>query len=382
MIKFLDLHAQYRSIQSDIDAAIADVIARTAFVGGPDVSGFEQAFAAFQRVEHCVGVANGTDAIEIALEALALPPASEVVVPANSFIASSEAVTRAGLKVVFADVDPVTYTLDIEDVRRRVTGNTSAVIAVHLYGHPCRMDELLEIAGEHGLKILEDCAQAHGAEYRGRRVGGIGDIATFSYYPGKNLGAYGDAGAITTNDAALAKRCRMIANHGRTGKYDHQFEGRNSRLDALQAAILSAKLPHLDGWVDRRNELARTYAIELKGVGDLVLPVLPQDCRHGFHLFVVRTGRRDALAGFLKQRGIDTGVHYPIALPKLEAYDYLGQGGEDMFANRSDATLLSLPIGDHLDVADVRTVAAAVRSFFEEPAEVTAASRANVEVVR
>lgn len=364
MIKFLDLHAQYRSIQPEIDAAIADVIARTAFIGGPDVAAFEKAFATYQQVAHCVGVANGTDAIEIALEALNLPKGSEVIVPANSFIASSEAVTRSGLRVVFADVDPATYTLDIADVRRRVSETTSAIIAVHLYGHPCRMEDLLELANEHDLKIIEDCAQAHGAEYRGRRVGGLGDVATFSFYPGKNLGAYGDGGAITTNDEALARRCRMIANHGRTGKYDHQFEGRNSRLDALQAAILKAKLGHLDGWVDRRNELARTYAIELAGVGDLCLPALPQDCRHAFHLFVVRTDRREVLAAFLKARGIDTGTHYPIALPKLEAYDYLGQAAEDMFANRSDATLLSLPIGDHLEVRDVREVAEAVKAFF------------------
>lgn len=366
MIKFLDLHAQYKSIQPEIDAAIADVIARTAFIGGPDVTTFEEAFAAYQQVTNCVGVANGTDAIEIALEALNLPKGSEVIVPANSFIASSEAVTRTGLRVVFADVDPATYTLDPADVRRRITPNTSAIIVVHIYGHPCRMDDLLEIAREHGLKIVEDCAQAHGAEYQGRRVGGLGDLASFSFYPGKNLGAYGDGGAITTNDDALAKRCRMIANHGRTGKYDHQFEGRNSRLDSLQAAILKAKLGHLDGWVDRRNELARTYSIELAGVGDLHLPVLPQNCRHAFHLFVVRTDHREALAAFLKARGIDTGVHYPIALPKLEAYDYLGQAAEEMFANWSDTTLLSLPIGDHLTVRDVREVAEAVKAFFSE----------------
>lgn len=366
MIKFLDLHAQYKSIQPEIDFAIADVIARTAFIGGADVTAFEEAFAVYQQVNNCIGVANGTDAIEIALEALNLPKGSEVIVPANSFIASSEAVTRTGLRVVFADVDPATYTLDPVDVRRRITSNTSAIIVVHIYGHPCRMDELLEIAGEHGLKIVEDCAQAHGAEYQGQRVGGLGDLASFSFYPGKNLGAYGDGGAITTNDDALAKRCRMIANHGRTGKYDHQFEGRNSRLDSLQAAILKAKLNHLDRWVDRRNELARTYAIELADVGDLHLPAMPQNCRHAFHLFVVRTDHREALAAFLKARGIDTGVHYPIALPKLEAYDYLGQGAEDMFANRSDATLLSLPIGDHLEIRDVREVAGAVKAFFSE----------------
>ena len=364
MTKFLDLHAQYLTIKPEIDAAIADVIARTAFIGGPDVSGFEAAFAKYQAVAHCVGVANGTDAIEIALEALNLPAGSEVIVPANSFIASSEAVTRTGLKVVFADVDWVTYTLDPADVRRRVTPNTSAILAVHLYGHPCRMDDLLEIAREHGLKVLEDCAQAHGAEYRGRRVGGLGHVASFSFYPGKNLGAYGDGGAITTDDEALAKRCRMIANHGRTGKYDHQFEGRNSRLDALQAAILNVKLKHLDGWVDRRIELAQAYTVALTGIDGLILPVLPQDSRHAFHLFVVRTERRDAVAAFLKARGVDTGVHYPIALPKLEAYGYLGQADEDMFANRSDTTLLSLPIGDHLSVGDVRQVAGAVKEFF------------------
>lgn len=364
MIKFLDLHAQYRSIQPEIDAAIADVIARTAFIGGPDVVGFEKAFAAYQAVAHCIGVANGTDAIEIGLEALDLPKGSEVIVPANSFIASSEAVTRTGLKVVFADVDPETYTLDITDVRRRITPNTSAILAVHLYGHPCRMDELLEIARERGLKIVEDCAQAHGAEYRGRRVGGLGDFGAFSFYPGKNLGAYGDGGGITTNNEALAQRCRMIANHGRTGKYDHQFEGRNSRLDALQAAVLRAKLGHLENWIDQRNELARIYTLVLTGVGDLHLPVLPQDCRHAFHLYVVRTNRRETLAAFLKERGIDTGVHYPIALPKLEAYEYLRQSKEDMFANLSDATLLSLPIGDHLKDKDVREVADAVAAFF------------------
>ncbi len=364
MIKFLDLYAQYRSIQPEIDAAIADVISRSAYIGGPDVAGFEKAFATYQQVSHCIGVANGTDAIEIAREALDLPAGSEVIVPANSFIASSEAVTRTGLRVMFADVDPVTYTLDVADVRRRLTSNTSAIMAVHLYGHPCRMDELREIADEAGLKIIEDCAQAHGAEYCGHRVGGLGDVASFSFYPGKNLGAYGDGGAITTNDEALARRCRMIANHGRTGKYDHQFEGRNSRLDALQAAILSVKLAHLDGWVNRRNDLARAYAAGLQGVGDLAVPVLPQNCRHAFHLFVIRTEQRDKLAAYLKEQGIESGVHYPISLPKLRAYDYLRQGSEDMFANRSDATLLSLPIGDHLGVEDANQVVEAVKAYF------------------
>ncbi|WP_298127241.1 DegT/DnrJ/EryC1/StrS family aminotransferase [Brevundimonas sp.] len=362
-VKFLDLHAQYLSIKGEVDAAMADVIARTAFINGPDVGKFEAAFAAFQRVSHCVGVANGTDAIEIAIEALDLPAGSEIIVPANSFISSSEAVTTSGHRVVFADVSPETYLLDLDDVRRRLTDRTRAIIVVHLYGRPMDMDAVGALAAEFGLKVIEDCAQAHGAEWRGKRVGGLGDVATFSFYPGKNLGAYGDAGAITTNDPDLAKRCRMIANHGRTAKYDHQFEGRNSRLDGLQAAILSVKLGHLESWIDRRNEIARTYIDELSGLQGVEIPTLPNDGRHAFHLFVVRIETRDELAAFLKSRGVETGVHYPIALTKLEAYRYCGQADEDMFANRSDRTLLSLPIGEHLSPDDARQVAALVREF-------------------
>jgi dTDP-4-amino-4,6-dideoxygalactose transaminase len=363
VIKFLDLHAQYLAIKPEIDAAIAAVIRETAFVGGTAVAAFEDEFARYQQAGHCVGVANGTDAIEIALEALALPPGSEVIVPANSFIASSEAVTRSGHRVVFADVDSGSYTLDLADVERRISANTRAIVAVHLYGHPCAMDGLGELARRHGLRIVEDCAQAHGAEYGARRVGAICDIGTFSFYPGKNLGAYGDAGAILTDDADLAKRCRMIANHGRTGKYDHEFEGRNSRLDGLQAAILRAKLRHLDGWVDRRNQIAGRYLRLLAGVGDLVLPSVAPDVRHAFHLFVVRTQSRDALAAHLAERGVQTGVHYPVALPRLAAYRHLGQSTEGMFACRADRQLLSLPIGEHLSDADVDAVCEAVTSF-------------------
>lgn len=364
MVKFLDLVAQYEGMKPAMDAAIADVIENSRYIGGAGNAAFEAAFAAYQQVEHCVGMANGTDAIEIALEAFDLPAGSEVIVPANSFISSSEAVTRTGLRVVFADVDPLTYTLDVEDVRRRLSPRTSAVVAVHLYGHPCDMDALMALAEEHGLKVLEDCAQAHGAEYKGRRVGGLGHAATFSYYPGKNLGAYGDAGSVTTNDAALAKRCRMIANHGRIGKYDHQFEGRNSRLDGMQAAVLNVKLPHLESWIIRRNELARAYLAQLPAVEDLALPTLPVDGRHALHLFVVRTSRRDELKAFLAEREIESGVHYPIALPKLDAYAYLNQQAEPMFANQSDGSLLSLPIGDHMTVDDVAVVSAAVTEFF------------------
>jgi dTDP-4-amino-4,6-dideoxygalactose transaminase len=363
LIKFLDLQAQYLSLQSELDDAMATVIREAAFISGPHAMRFEQNFAAYQQAPHCVGVANGTDAIEIVLEALQVAPGSEVIVPANSFIASSEAVTRAGHRVVFADVDQRTYTLDPADVERRITPKTAAILAVHLYGQPCDMDALGEVARRRRVHVIEDAAQAHGAEFRGRRVGTFGVAATFSFYPGKNLGAYGDAGAIVTADAGLAKRCRMIANHGRIDKYDHQFEGRNSRLDGMQAAILDVKLRHLDGWVDRRNEIAREYRAALAGVADLILPYQRDDVRHAYHLFVVRSPRRDALAAHLTAHGIQTGVHYPIALPKLKAYAHFGEANAPLFANELGPQLLSLPIGEHLTSADVAKVARAIAEF-------------------
>lgn len=364
MVKFLDLNSQYDSIRDDIDAAIAGTIAKSSFIGGPDCQAFEVEFARFQSVEYCVGVGNGTDAIEIALEALSLPAGSEIIVPANSFIATSEAVTRSGFRVVFCETRSDDYGIDLDDVARRINANTSAIIAVHLYGHPCDMDGLLELCRKHGLKLIEDAAQAHGAEDRGRRVGAIGDIGTFSFYPGKNLGAYGDGGAIVTNNAALARQCRMIANHGRIDKYDHKFEGRNSRLDGIQAAILRAKLPHLDGWIDRRNAVAAKYLTALAGIEGLTLPVARTGVRHAYHLFVVRCAQRDFLKAHLEQRGIQTGIHYPIALPDLAAYDYLRGPDTPKGATALAPHLLSLPMGEHLTDADVEAVIAAVRAFF------------------
>ncbi len=364
MIKFLDLHSQYLSIKDDIDQAIADVIASSAFIGGPFVANFERSFADWVGVKNCVGVANGTDAIEIAIEALQLPPGSEIIVPGNTFIATSEAVTRGGHKVVFADVDEDYYNLTVETVQAKLTSDTRAIIAVHLYGHPCEMAQLMAFARTHDLRVIEDCAQAHGAEVDGHRVGTMGDFATFSFYPGKNLGAYGDAGAITTQDDALAALARKIANHGRAAKYEHDFEGRNSRLDGLQAAVLNTKLSHVDDWTTRRIAVADRYLDGLAGLDGLVLPLRKNWARQVYHLFVVRTARRDELAKFLADQGIQTGIHYPVALPKLRAYAHMGLADADMFVNRSDSTLLSLPIGEHLEPADVDQVIAAVRQFF------------------
>ena len=365
MVKFLDLNAQYHSIKDEIDAAIAEVIDQSAFVGGKFVSQFEADFAAWTGADHCIGVGNGTDALEIAVEALDLPPGSEIIVPANSFIASSEAVSRMGYRVVFADVDTGCYTIDPASVRSKLTSNTSAIMAVHLYGHPCEMGELQQIATTNGLRIIEDCAQAHGAQYRGQQVGTIGDIATFSFYPGKNLGAYGDAGALTAKDANLAKKARMIANHGRIAKYNHEFEGRNSRLDGLQAAILSTKLKHLDQWTERRIAIADRYIDRLSELPDVVVPVRMNWARQVYHLFVVRTKRRDELAEFLSQRDIQTGIHYPIALPRLAAYATHTQSGENFAAVSIADELLSLPMGEHLSLDDVDVVSRAVEEFFQ-----------------
>lgn len=364
MIKFLDLASQYQSIKSEIDAAIASVINEAAFIGGKYVKDFEQQFAAYAKARFCIGVANGTDALEIAIEAANLPPGAEIIVPGNSFIASAEAVTRCGHKVVFADVDHGCYTLTAETVRSKMTEQTKAIIAVHLYGHPCDMDGLLEICNERDLILIEDCAQAHGAEYKGRRVGTIGHLAAFSFYPGKNLGAYGDAGAIITQEESFATRSRMIANHGRIAKYDHEFEGRNSRLDGLQAAILSVKLPHLENWTQRRIEIADYYLQHLAGIEHLILPERKEWARQVYHLFVVRTAQRDELKIFLAGRGIESGIHYPLALPKLKAYAYLGLSDSNAFYNQVDATLLSLPIGEHLSFDSAAIVVSAVREFF------------------
>jgi dTDP-4-amino-4,6-dideoxygalactose transaminase len=366
LIKFLDLHSQYLSIKPEIDRAIEAVISDCAFISGPYAERFERQFAAYVGSEYCVGLGNGTDALEVAIESLALPKGSEIIVPGNSFIATSEAVTRSGHQVVFADVDPSCYTMTGDCVEAKLSTRTSAVIAVHLYGHPCDMDGIQRVADANGLRIIEDCAQAHGAEYRGRKVGTLGDIATFSFYPGKNLGAYGDAGAITTNDARLASISRKIANHGRIAKYDHEFEGRNSRLDGLQAAILSAKLPHLEDWTKKRIAVATRYLTELQQLPDLILPVRKAWARQVYHLFVVRTSTRDKLKAYLASEGVESAIHYPIALPKLAAYAHLGLASDRSFVNESDASLLSLPIGEHLSAAEVGGVIEAVQSFFRK----------------
>lgn len=362
-IPLVDLKAQYAGIKDEIDAAIASVIADTAFVGGPYVAKFEGEFASFAGAPYCVGVGNGTDALAVALRGLGVGPGDEVIVPAMTFIATSEAVSLAGGEVVFVDVDKDTRCLDPEQVRRAISPKTKAVMAVHLYGHPADMPALRAIAREHGLLLIEDAAQAHGAFIEGKKIGTWGDAACFSFYPGKNLGAYGDGGAILTGDQEWADKMRMLANHGRKKKYGHLFEGCNSRLDGMQAAILSAKLAHLADWTKQRRALAARYTQLLEG-----LPLsLPQDHEgHVYHLYVIATPRRDELLAHLKENGVGAGIHYPDALPRLKAYDRLGHGpGAFPVAEGLAANALSLPLWPEMSQEQQDYVVAQIRAFFD-----------------
>lgn len=363
-VPFADLYAQYLTIKDDIDAAIAGVITESAFIRGPRVERFEAEFAAAIGSPHCVSAANGTDTLYIAMHALGVKPGDEVIVPAMSWISTSETVTQAGGTVVFCDIDPVTHTIDIDLLAGKITDRTVGIIPVHLYGQPADMDGVMDLADKHELWVIEDCAQAHLAKFRGRTVGTIGKVGSYSFYPGKNLGAMGDAGAAVTADKSLADRMAMFARHGGLLKGDHQIEGINSRLDGLQAAVLSVKLGHLAGWTSRRREIAAAYRQRLLGVDGLGIPAESADCEHVYHLYVVRHARRDALAAYLKANGIQTVINYPRALPFLPCYAGKGHRPEDFpVAHALQAQCLSLPIFPEMTADQIDAVAKAVIEF-------------------
>jgi len=343
-VPFVDLKAQYSTYKTELDAAILKVVSETAFISGKYGAEFELEFAKYIGAENCIACANGTDALEIALKAIGVGPGDEVIVPANTFFATSEAVDNVGATPVFVDCEANFYNIDTEKIEEKITARTKAIIPVHLYGLPAEMDAVMNIATKHGLKVIEDCAQSHGADYKGKRTGTFGDIATFSFYPGKNLGAYGDAGAIVTEDAELAQRCRLIANHGQPAKYKHTIVGRNSRMDGIQAAVLSVKLKYLDEWLEARRGHAARYDSNLQSLG-IALPRAPEYSRHSYHLYVVRVKDRDAVAAKLNEAGIDTGLHYPVALPYLDVYAGRGLQPSDFPVAHSQMNdLLSLPM--------------------------------------
>lgn len=361
VVKFLDLHKQYLSIKNEIDRAIFSVIEKSAFVGGEEVEAFEEEFSSFIGGVEALGVANGTDALEIAIKALDLPKNSVVLVPANTFAASAEAVVSNGLRVKFVDCGE-DYSLDILDLKSKIDSEVSAILVVHLYGIPANIQEILNLAREWNLKVIEDCAQAHGARFNGQRVGSFGDVATFSFYPGKNLGAYGDGGMIVSKDSMLLKKCREIAHHGGLKKYEHNIVGRNSRLDGIQAAILRVKLRYLEAWNARRQEVAQMY---FKGLGEsgFILPKVTNNRECVWHLFVMRLENRAIVIEALSKAGIQIGLHYPVALPNTPAFLKKPYVVESECKNASawQNKILSLPMGEHLEDREVKEVIKAIK---------------------
>lgn len=354
-VPFVDLPAQIARVRPEIDRRFAQIIDSTSFILREHCDRFEAEFSDYLGAGHTVGVGNGTDALVVALRAIGLAPGDEVVTAANSFIATAEAIVLAGGTPVLVDVDPVSFNLDPELVAAAVTARTRAIIPVHLYGRPAEMRPILDIADDR-ISVIEDAAQAHGATYKGRRAGSLGTLGCFSFYPTKNLGAFGDAGAVVTDDPELATRVRMLRDHGGISADEHEFLGQNSRMDALQAAVLSVKLPYLDEWNARRREHAGAYAQRLGGLGEdrLVVPTAGAG-DHIFHIYVVRVpgGRRDGLLRHLRSRGIGAGVHYPGPIHRTKAFAHLGLSGKLPVAERLDEEILSLPMHAELTPDDI-----------------------------
>jgi dTDP-4-amino-4,6-dideoxygalactose transaminase len=363
-VPYADLHLQYQTIKSDIDAAIAAVIRDSAFIRGTYVDAFETAFAAAVDARHCVSCANGTDALYIAMAALNVQPADEVITTAHSWISTSAMITHAGGTAVFCDTDGSTFTIDPAAIESAITPRTVGIIPVHLYGQPADMDAIMAIAKKHNLWVIEDCAQAHLARYKDQQVGTFGNAGTYSFYPGKNLGAMGDAGAIVTGDDSLARRMAMLARHGGLTKHRHEIEGINSRLDGLQAAILSAKLPHLSRWTKARQNAAAVYDEGLNQVEDVEIPHVAFDRTHVYHLYTVQHPRRDDLAAYLKENGVQTAVNYPVALPFLEAYGRFGHRPEQFpNAYRQQGRILSLPMFAEITADQQKAVVDLIHAF-------------------
>lgn len=364
IVPFVDLRAQYASLLNEINEAIHGVLESAHFVGGHALEQFESEYAAFVGAGDCVGVGNGTDAITLALKAAGIGSGDEVLVPANSFFATAEAVSNANAQPVFVDVDPATFHMSLEKAETAITPRTRAIIPVHLYGRAMDLRGFEALAAKQNLTMIEDCAQAHGAEIHGKVVGSSGRLTCYSFYPGKNLGAYGDGGAVTTSDPKLAERLRMLRDHGSPRKYEHRAIGMNSRLDALQAAVLSVKLHYLPQWNDARRRHAAKFAVALEDSGVLP-PQMPSGKAHVFHLFVVRTNQREALRHSLAEKGIQTGIHYPVPLHLTPAYQALGAParGSCPVTEQLASEILSLPMFPELSDAQCNSVIEAVKDF-------------------
>jgi dTDP-4-amino-4,6-dideoxygalactose transaminase len=363
-VPFLDLKAQYRALAPEINRAVARVLESAQFVGGPFVENFEDEFASCIGATHAVGVSSGTSALELALKVASIGPGDEVLVPANTFFATAEAVSNVGAKPVFTDVDAASFHLDVNSAEKMITSRTRAIIPVHLYGRAMDLRQVAEFATAYRLRIIEDAAQAHGSAYNGAKVGASGRLTCFSFYPGKNLGAYGDAGAVTTNNFDEAGKLRLLRDHGSPAKYQHSLIGTNARLDSLQAAVLSIKLCHLDQW----NQLRRKHAARMASAladSPVIPPEVPTGGEHVFHLFVVRTPQRNALRDYLSANGIATGIHYPVPLHLTEAYHQLGYPGKGALpmAEQLAEEILSLPMYAELTDEQIEYMIDAILNF-------------------
>jgi dTDP-4-amino-4,6-dideoxygalactose transaminase len=363
MIPLVDLTAQYHSIKREIDAAMSSTLESGHFILGPQVTRFEESVAGYLGMSHAVGLASGTDALVIALRALNIGVGDEVIIPAYTFFATAGTVMSVGAKPVFVDVDPQTYQIDVGRIKSAITSKTKAIIPVHLYGHPAEMNPILEIAREHDLKVIEDNAQGFGAEYLEKKTGSFSDIGCLSFFPTKNLGAYGDGGMVVTNDPTLAERMRMLRTHGWRKKYYSEEVGYNSRLDAMQAAILQVKFPYLDSWNEKRRELAHRYTEHLASLG-VVTPVEREWGRHVYHLYIIRSKKRDELQAFLKQKGIASEVYYPLPPHLAEPCRKFGyKEGDFPHAEQASRETLALPLYPELTETHQDEVVAAVREF-------------------
>ena len=369
-IPFVDLHAQYLSIKDEIDTAIATVIAESAYIRGRFVADFEKKYAEAYGVKNCVSCADGTSAIYIVLKMLGIGPGDEVITTANTWIASAETVSQCGARPIFVDVEEDFYNIDSTKIEAKITPRTKAIIAVHLMGQPAQIDKIKAICDTHNLLLIEDCAQAHFATYNEQRVGTFGVAGTFSFYPGKNLGAYGDAGAIITNDDDLAKRCKIFASHGASpiNKHDHVMEGINSRMDGLQAAILLAKLPHIHDWTRKRQAIAKRYDELLSDNPNIIkTPIVRENASHVYHVYCVRVKNRNKVQAYLNANGVATSIHYPTALPFLEAYRYQENEASDFpLAWRNQHEMLSLPIFPEMTDEQIQYVA---KTLSEAPSQ-------------
>ncbi len=368
-VPLVDLQAQYRPLKAQIWAGIATALDSMHLFLGPNVQAFEREFAAYSEVRHAVGVADGTIALQLALMACGVGPGDEVITVAHTFFATAEAIALVGARPVFADIDPCTYTIDVRQVGQKISARTRAIVPVHLYGQPADIDPILDAARRHGLWVIEDACQAHGARYKGRRVGGLGHLAAFSFYCSKNLGAYGEAGMVTTDDDELARKVQLLRDHGSPERYHHEVIGLNGRPDEIQAIVLRVKLPHLEGWNCSRQAAADHYARLLSGVAAVTPPSVASYAQHVFHLYVIRARRRDQLLSYLRMRGVAAGIHYPIPCHLQPAFRALGYGPGDLpETERAAGEIVSLPMYAELSAEQRCYVADVIRDFYHGPA--------------